>query len=150
MAEAGAPIAAIIARLEVVRQRMRIFLSLDNLRFARMSGRVGMVKALLTSLLDVKPMLAVNTGKLELAGRARSRAQALIALVDSLQHALAPQVSARLRLAVIHAQAPQVARRLVELCTERFGVRPEVVYTLSIGIAVHFGPGTVGVVGYGP
>ena len=31
--------------------------------------------------------------------------QALIALVDSMQHALAPQVGARIRLAVIHAQA---------------------------------------------
>ncbi len=150
MAEAGATMAQLIARLEIVRQRMCIFLSLDNLRFARMSGRVGMARALLTSLLNVKPMLTVNAGKLELAGRARSRGQALTGLLDALEHALATQDGAPPRLAVIHAQAPEAAQRLVEACTQRLRRRPEVVNTLSIGIAVHFGPGTVGVVGYVP
>ncbi len=150
MAARGATMAEIIARLEVVQQRMRIFLSLDNLRFARMSGRVGMARALISSLLNVKPMLTVNAGKLELAGRARSHSQALAGLVDALEQALAETKGAAPRLAVIHAQAPEAAQRLVELCTQRLGVRPEVVNTLSIGIAVHFGPGTVGVVGYVP
>jgi len=150
LAERGAAMAEIITRLEAMRQRMRIFLSLDNLRFARMSGRVGMARALLSSLLNVKPMLVVNAGKLELAGRARSHTQALAGLVDALEHALATDGSAAPRLAVIHAQAPEAAQRLVELCAQRLRVRPEVVNTLSIGIAVHFGPGTVGVVGYLP
>jgi DegV family protein with EDD domain len=150
MAERGATLAEILARLEVVQQRMRIFLSLDNLRFARMSGRVGMARALLSSLLNVKPMLTVNAGKLELAGRARSHSQALAGLVDALEQALAEMKGATPRLAVIHAQAPEAAQRLVDACMKRLRVRPEVVNTLSIGIAVHFGPGTVGVVGYVP
>jgi DegV family protein with EDD domain len=150
MAERGAAMAEILARLAVVQQRMRIFLSLDNLRFARMSGRVGMARALLSSLLNVKPMLTVNAGKLELAGRARSHSQALAGLVDAVEQALAETKGAAPRLAVIHAQAPEAAQRLVDACMKRLRVRPEVVNTLSIGIAVHFGPGTVGVVGYVP
>ncbi|MCX7668943.1 MAG: DegV family protein [Anaerolineae bacterium] len=150
MAEAGAPMAEIIQRLEVVRERMRIFLSLDNLRFAQMSGRVGMVRMLLSSLLNIKPLLTVTQGKLELVGRARSHAQALTGLVDALEQALKGQEGAAPRLAVIHAQAPEAARRLAEACAERFRQLPEVINTLSIGIAVHFGPGTVGVVGYVP
>ena len=72
MAERGAAMGEIIARLKEVRQRMRIFLSLDNLRFARMSGRVGMAQALLSSLLNVKPML---TGQRRQAGVGWPRAQ---------------------------------------------------------------------------
>lgn len=80
----------------------------------------------------------------------RSHSQALAGLVDALEHALAEAKGAAPRLAVIHAQAPEVAQRLVEVCAPRLRVRAEVVNTLSIGIAVHFGPGTVGVVGYVP
>jgi len=150
MAEAGAKMAEIIQRLEVVRERMRIFLSLDNLRFAQMSGRVGMVRALLSSLLNIKPLLTVNQGKLELVGRARSRAQALSGLIESLRQALKEQADRAPRLAVIHAQAPEAARQLADLCAEQFHRVPEIINTLSIGIAVHFGPGTVGIVGYVP
>jgi DegV family protein with EDD domain len=150
LAEAGAALADIIARLETLRQRMHIFLSLDNLRFARMSGRVGIAQALIASLLNVKPMLTVNEGKLELASRARSRAQALRAMMDALEHALEDQRGAPARLAVIHAQAPEAAQELAAACEQRLLRRPEVINTLSIGIAVHFGPGTVGVVGYIP
>lgn len=150
LAEAGAKMAEIIRRLEVVRERMRIFLCLDNLRFAQMSGRVGMVRALLSSLLNIKPLLTVNQGKLELVGRARSRAQALNGLVEALHQALKGQEGPAPRLAVIHAQAPEAARQLAALCRERFQQLPEIINTLSIGIAVHFGPGTVGMVGYVP
>ncbi|MEJ5199194.1 MAG: DegV family protein [Anaerolineae bacterium] len=150
MAEAGAKMAEIIRRLEAMRERMRIFLSLDNLRFAQMSGRVGMVRALLTSLLNIKPLLTVTDGKLDLVGRARSRSQALNGLIEAMEQALKGQEGGPPRLAVIHAQAPEAARWLAEACAKRFRQLPEVINTLSIGIAVHFGPGTVGLVGYVP
>ena len=89
LAEAGATMAEVLARLEEIRQRMCIFLSLDNLRFARMSGRVGKVQEMLASLLSVKPMLTVQAGKLELVNRARSRSQALAGLINALGDALA-------------------------------------------------------------
>lgn len=150
LAERGATMGEIIGRLEELRQRMRIFLSLDNLRFARMSGRVGMARALMSSLLNVKPMLTVNAGKLELVGRTRSSSQALAGLIAALAQALEPLGNALPRLAVIHAQAPQAARELAAACQQQFRKAPDVIHTLSIGIAVHFGPGTLGVVGYVP
>jgi DegV family protein with EDD domain len=150
MAEAGSDMLGILARLESLRSRMHIFLSLDNLRFARMSGRVGMAQALLASLLNVKPMITVTEGKLTLAGRARSRGQALRGLVDNLVHALEPLTGAPPKIAVIHAQAPEAAAELATACADRLRTQPAVVSTLSLGIAVHFGPGTVGVIGYNP
>ncbi len=150
LAEAGATMAEILARLEEVRRRMCIFLSLDNLRFARMSGRVGKVQEMLAALLSVKPMLTVQDGKLELVKRVRSRSQALAGLIEALGDALARWGDAPPRLAVIHAQAAEVAQELAAACLKRFGKLPDVINTLSIGIAVHLGPGTVGVVGYVP
>ncbi len=147
MAEARATMKEILARLEVVREKMRIFFSLRDLRFARMSGRVGMAKALLVSVLDIKLLLTVDGGRLALFKRVRSQAQAWRALVDALCDELG-QLPAQ--VAIIHAQAPQAAEQVRALLAGRLDATRVFVQDLSLGIAVHFGPGTVGLVGYNP
>jgi fatty acid kinase fatty acid binding subunit len=147
MAEAGASVQEILDRLVVVREKMRIFFSLYDLRFARMSGRVGMARALLVSILDIKLMLTVTEGQLALFKRVRSQAQAMRALVDTLAEEIGDLPA---QVAVIHAQAPQAAEQVRSAIAERLGVTRIFVQDLSLGVAVHFGPGTVGVVGYNP
>ena len=147
MAEAGLGLAMILARLEALRERMHIFFSLNDLRYARMSGRVGMSQALMASLLQIKPMLTVHNGKLEMVKRVRSRAQGLQALVDALSERLGDLPA---RVAVIHAQSPQAAEQVRATLAARIHTTQLIVHELSVGIAVHFGPGTVGVVGYNP
>jgi DegV family protein with EDD domain len=147
MAEAGLGLAVILARLEALRERMYIFFSLNDLRYARMSGRVGMSQALMASLLQIKPMLTVHNGKLEMVKRVRSRAQALQALVDALSERLGDLPA---HVAVIHAQAPEAAEQVRAVLAARMHTTQMIVHELSVGIAVHFGPGTVGVVGYIP
>ncbi len=147
MAEAGATMPEIIARLEAIRPRMHIFFSLNDLRFARMSGRIGVVQATLASLLNVKPMLVVREGQLVMLKRVRSRAQGLRALVDALAEALENRPG---KLSVIHAQAPDAAEQVRAALATRLPGAEIVIRELSIGLAVHFGPGTVGVIGYHP
>ena len=147
MAEAGASITEILDRLEVVREKMRIFFSIYDLRFARMSGRVGMAKALLASVLDIKLLLTVNDGQLAIFKRVRSQAQAIRALVDTF---VGEMGSLPAQVAVIHAEAPQAAEQVRAVLAERLAATRIFVQDLSLGVAVHFGPGTVGVVGYNP
>jgi fatty acid kinase fatty acid binding subunit len=145
MAEAGAGLEEILTRLGDLREKMRIFFSLHDLRFARMSGRVGMAQALLVSILDIKLLLTVQEGRLALFRRVRSEAQAMRALVDIFAEEMGGLPA---QVAVIHAQAPQAAEQLRAAIAERLDATRIFVQDLSLGIAVHFGPGTVGVVGY--
>jgi DegV family protein with EDD domain len=147
LAEAGASLQGILARLEVVRDKMRIFFSLYDLRFARMSGRVGMARALLVSILDIKLLLTVQDGHLALLRRVRSQAQAMRALVDTFAEEMGGLPA---QVAVIHAQAPQAAEEVRAVIAEQIDATRIFVQDLSLGVAVHFGPGTVGVVGYNP
>ncbi len=148
MAERGAPLPEIVTRLETVRRQMHIFFSVEDLRFARMSGRVGLTRALLVSALNIKLMLTVQEGKLALFKRLRGRPKALQALVDSLAETLAEHGPAK--IAVIHAQAPEAAELVRQAVIARLEDAQVTVRELSLGIAVHFGPGTVGIVGYNP
>jgi fatty acid kinase fatty acid binding subunit len=147
MAEAGASVKEILDRLLILRAKMRIFFSLHDLRFARMSGRVGMARALVASILDVKLLLTVKEGKIALFRRVRSQTQAMRALVDTLAEEMGGLPA---QVAVIHAQAPQAAEQVRAAIAERLGATRIFVQDLSLGVAVHFGPGTVGVVGYNP
>ena len=122
LAEAGAALAAILARLEALRERMHIFFSLNDLRYARMSGRVGMSQALMASLLQIKPLLTVREGKLDMVKRVRSRAQGLHALVDALSERLGDLPA---RVAVIHAQAPEAAEQVRAALAARSACPPD-------------------------
>jgi DegV family protein with EDD domain len=147
MAETGATAQEILARLEVLREKMRIFFCLQDLQFAHMSGRVGMAKALFVSILDIKLLLTVDRGELSLFKRVRTQTQAWRALVDSMVNELG-QLPAG--VAIIHAQAPQAAEQVRAAIADRIDATRIFVQDLSLGIAVHFGPGTVGIVGYNP
>ena len=147
MAHKGTSLPVILARLEALRERMHIFLSLDDLKYARMSGRVGAAQALMASLLNIKPMLTVSEGRFALVGRVRNRTQALRALTDTLCEQLGDRPA---RVAVIHAHAPEAAEQVRAMLAQRVSAPQIIVSELSVGIAVHLGPGTVGVVGYNP
>ena len=147
MARRGTSLPVILARLEALRERMRVYFSLDDLKYGRMSGRVGAAQALMASLLHIKPMLTVSEGKLALVGRVRSRTQALCALTDTLCEQLGDRPA---RVAVIHAHAPEAAEQVRGMLAQRVSAPQIIVGELSVGIAVHLGPGTVGVVGYNP
>jgi DegV family protein with EDD domain len=133
----------IMERLETMRENMTIFLVLDNLRFAQMSGRVGAVAAMLTSLLKIKPVLHVQDGMLEMAERVRTSRRALDSMVALVKERIGDELA---NVVVIHAEAPEVAQALVERVQSEFRVGELFVEKLSLALAVHLGPGTVGLV----
>ena len=147
MAGKGTSLPVILARLEALRERMHVFFSLGDLKYARMSGRVGAAQALMASMLHIKPMLTVSGGQLAVIGRVRSRTQALQVLTDTLCDRLGDRP---VRIAVIHAHAPEAAEQVRAELAPRVRATQVIVHELSVGIAVHLGPGTVGVVGYSP
>lgn len=145
MAQAGQPLEAILRRLEWMRSRMQIILTLNTLEYARRSGRVKALQAALASLLNVKPVIMLDQGLLELGERVRTRSRALEFIVDAMAQRLGGQPA---NLGVVHAQDPQAAETLRTLAQERIPHHELITTELSIGIAANLGPGTVGLVGY--
>lgn len=133
----------ILGRLETMRENMSVFFVLDNLSFAQMSGRVGAVAAALSSLLKIKPVLYVQDGMVEMAERVRTSRRALDSMVAMVKDRIGDQLA---NIVVIHAEAPEVAQALVERVQSEFRVGELFVEKLSLALAVHLGPGTVGLV----
>jgi DegV family protein with EDD domain len=110
-----------------------------------MSGRVGAMAATISSLLRIKPLIHVRDGMMEVKENVRTQSRALDRMVDLVRE----QVGDRLAdMAVIHAQAPQLASDLLSRVEKEFNIREIFVERLSLGVAVHLGPGTVGLVSH--
>jgi len=140
---AGASLEEILDVLKRIRDQVLVVLTLDNLEFAKRSGRVSALKAALTSLLKIKPIISLQQGSLEMSGVVRTRNKALEQLVSRVKTRFGSQP---IRVAVVHSQDPETAEQLKVMLGKKV-IAVETVFTeLSISVAANLGPGTVGVV----
>ena len=145
LARAGWPVAEIVPWLEVRRPQIKVFIMLKDLRYARMSGRVGRLRELLASLLNVKPIVGVDEGALIPLERVRSQQKGFERMVAMA----AEQVGeAPVHLGLAHALAPSEAESLLTLARNYLNCQDTFVTDLALSLAVHFGPGTVGFATY--
>jgi fatty acid kinase fatty acid binding subunit len=138
-AQDGASADDIVRLVEDMVPRTRVYGSLDTLDNLKKGGRIGNAQALLGTLLSIKPLVAVENGVVEEAGRARTRSRALKGLVEKV--AAAGKVE---NLAVMHGQAPDLEEFLGLLAE----VHPrDDIHVGDIGatIGVHAGPRVMGV-----
>jgi len=119
--------------------RTRVWGALDTLDNLKKGGRIGNAKALVASVLSIKPIIEVADGKVEEGGRQRTRAKALAFLVERVRTAGSID-----NLAVMHAMCSDVDHLVAEL--HRVYAGEIVVGEIGAVIGSHAGTGTVGVV----
>jgi DegV family protein with EDD domain len=138
-AEAGMDLGAVVSAAESSRDRIGLFggiASLDNLR---KGGRLGSAQALLGGLLDIKPVLEIRDGVLELESRPRTRSRSLQHIADK-----AREIKDVERLAVVHAAAGDIDS-FVDLLARSFPRERISVGWLGPVIGAHVGQGTIAV-----
>lgn len=145
MDRSGATIQEIIQRLETIRKNVTIVFTLDSLEFARMSGRVSALTATLTSMFQIKPIIVLRDGMLDMAGKVRTRSRALDRVLEMVKQRLGDQ---RSNFAIVHAIDPVTARNLMERVCQLFKVKDIIMTDLSISVASNLGPRTIGIAAY--
>jgi DegV family protein with EDD domain len=120
------------------RNRTKLYGTLDTLEYLKKGGRVGNARALLGSMLAIKPVVEVRDGQVEEAGKVRTRSKALRLLVDRVKEGPFEN------LAVLDGNAPDRDELLNLL--EPLSPRDEIVVG-QIGpvIGTHAGPRVIGV-----
>ena len=143
MAEQGESVDAILARLQALIPRSRLFFLVDTLEFLQKGGRIGGAAALIGSVLQVKPILELREGRVEPLERERTQRKALARLKELVLASAAR--GAESHLGVLHAGAAEAARALADDLGQQLGV-PEVrIMELTPAIVTHAGPGVLGV-----
>jgi DegV family protein with EDD domain len=139
MARDGAGLDEIVATVEGMVPRTRVFGALDTLDNLKKGGRIGGAQAFLGSLLSIKPLIEIRDGVVHEAGKPRTRAKAIRALVDRLKEAGEVE-----NVYVLHGMAPD-ADELIRLVSEV--VPRDQITTGIIGatIGTHGGPRVAGI-----
>jgi DegV family protein with EDD domain len=125
------------AALAVV-PRIRVFGALDTLDYARKGGRIGTIRALMGSLLSIKPIVEIREGVVTAESRQRTRAGSLEYLVRLLKKAGKLEA-----LAIAHAAAPDLGVFL-DMLAGMFPRDDILVNYIGPVIGTHAGPRCMG------
>jgi DegV family protein with EDD domain len=138
-AAGGASLDEVADTARVASANCRILAALDTLEYLRRGGRIGGAAAMVGSLLDVKPLIAVEDGVVTAAGRVRTRKRALATVLQ----AVVQNRSQIRRLAVVHSDPPDLDEFLASLRQ----VYEDEFFVARLGpiVGSHTGPGVVGV-----
>lgn len=139
-AKSGQPVDAILDAIAGTLRRTRLIAMLDTLEYIRRSGRLSLTRAAIGTLLDLKPFLEIKDGLVFSIGHARTRRKGLQRLTQHLQ-----DLGGLERLALVHSNAEQDARSLLEEITNKPKMMPIFVNITTI-IGTHVGPKAIGFV----
>jgi DegV family protein with EDD domain len=141
----GATIEEAIRLAIDVRDRTYLFGALATLKYIAMSGRVGSLAAGIANILDIKPILSLQNGKLELLEKIRTQGKSWSRAVElSKEKAGGKGIE---RMAIMNVNCPEEATRFEKLLRASLECPAEIVHAnLNPGLSTHTGAGMVAVV----
>jgi DegV family protein with EDD domain len=140
----GGSIEEAIKAAEEVRDRTTLFGALATLKYLAMGGRVNQLTAGMAGMLNIKPILTIEDGKLDMLEKVRTRKKAWARAIDLVKEDLKEgQIEI---MSIVHTDALEEAAAFETLLRENITCPDEtLVLPLTAGLSVHTGPGFVGV-----
>lgn len=146
--QAGGGAKAMIQAADEVRGRVALFVSLDTLEYLHKGGRIGGAARFIGSLLNVKPLVYVDhaTGRVEAAGRVRTRQRGLTTLLRCFFEQL--DTESAMHIAVLHGDAPDDAKQIAQEIERKYEPEELLIDITGPVLGVHTGPRAIALCGY--
>jgi DegV family protein with EDD domain len=144
---AGASRQEVADLVEGIKPKMRLLFVVDTLEYLAKGGRIGNARALLGTVLKVKPILSLQDGVIEPVEQVRSKRKAVARMVDLVEEYLGQSCS-EAKVAVMNALVEEEADSLGEDLEGRWTCATPLVSSLGPVIGTHTGPGVIGVAAY--
>ncbi len=143
LAASGASKEEILKAVEFRSRHMESLFTVEDLDYLAKGGRVSKASAFLGGLLNIKPLLNVEDGKLVPLEKIRGKKKLLRRVVEVMKERgnnLGSQV-----IGISHADDRETAEEMKQLIVSEFS--PRDVYITEIGavIGAHTGPGTIAI-----
>jgi len=141
LAAAGESVQNVLAEIKQAIPQVRLLALFDSLRYLYRGGRIGKAKALLGSVLNVKPLITMRDGELLPVSQARTQTKGIERLFDFAENAFNIR-----EMAIVHSTTPEKAGKLRERIESIFNIKHLHLSRLGPALGVHGGPGTMGIV----
>jgi len=141
----GASIKEIIPMILDLRQRTHLFTALSTLKYLVMGGRVSNIVGGVASMFNIKPILTIRDGKLELLERVRTQKKSWERLIELSALAIGDQQLEK--MCILHVNAMYMATQFESELRMRMECPHEILFAeVTPGLSVHSGAGMVGLV----
>jgi DegV family protein with EDD domain len=140
--EDGASLKDAVALAEKSYQYTGVFFAVDTLEFLHRGGRIGGAQRFLGTMLNMKPILAIQDGRVEGIDRIRTKNKAQDRVLELTIEKVAGRTP--VRLATLHANAAEDAKALLSRAEQALNPLESIFTEVSPTVGTHAGPGTVG------
>jgi len=140
--ETGASLNDVIALAEKSYQYTGVFFAVDTLEFLHRGGRIGGAQRFLGTMLNMKPILAIQDGRVEGIDRIRTKNKSHDRVLELTIEKVAGRTP--VRLATLHANAAEDAKALLTRAEQALNPVESIFTEVSPTVGTHAGPGTIG------
>ncbi len=145
----GASRLEVEALIERIKSELRFLFVVDTLEYLAKGGRIGGAKALLGTMLRIKPILTLQEGAIEPLEQVRSKRKAVARMLELVGHLLGDHAG-QAKLGVCHALAPEDASAVQRELVAKLSCQEPILSGLGPVIGTHTGPGCIAVAMYSP
>lgn len=145
LAKHGKTKSEILKAIECFKSSIQHIFTVDDIEYLFRGGRVSRAQALVGGLLNIKPILNVEDGKLIPLEKVRGRNKVYKIILNIIEKR-SKDVDLRDQIICItHGDDLEEALKIKSMIEERFGVKNFLINTIGAAIGAHSGPGTLAV-----
>lgn len=144
MINEGKSFAEIVSYLETVIPKMRGFAYMSTLKFAKASGRISILSAVVGEALGLKPILKVDNGSVDVVNKTRGEKAAISKIIENVKKE-ADDIENQEIILVHGSNDPEIIEKVK--CEIKEKLNPKSVYIGKLGCSItnNAGPQTIGI-----
>ncbi|WP_084244696.1 DegV family protein [Planomicrobium okeanokoites] len=139
----GHPLKEIIERIRFMADHTESLFTVEDLDYMAKGGRISKGSAFVGGLLNIKPLLHVENGKLVPIEKLRGRKKVVKRIVELMEER-GEQLEKQI-ISISHGDDEEFANLMKEAIEEQFHPKNVEIYMIGSVIAAHTGPGTLAV-----
>jgi DegV family protein with EDD domain len=139
----GASLQECLAVALAAYQKIGVYFTVDTLKYLHQGGRIGGAKRLIGTAINIKPILEIRDGKIELVSSVISQRKAIEKMVCLVEQGIGGRTP--VRISVFHAGVKNQAETLQARLIQQFNAVEGIMSEVSPVVGSHTGPGTISV-----
>ncbi len=143
LANEGTEIDKIIRLIDEKASKMEHIITVDDIEYLFRGGRISRSQALIGGMLNIKPIICMEKGKLKPLGKVRTRKKSISRILDIMEER-GSDLSLQ-TVGINHGDDWETAELVEKMIRERFGVEKFIVNYAGCAIGAHLGPGALAI-----
>lgn len=142
MAENGIDVISIVDRITELSKRLKVAFIVDTLEYLKKGGRLSGTQAAIGTLLNIKPIIHTDEGKLVIYDKARGMKKAQMCLINYIKQS---DFDRNLGFAVGSIDYNETTLEFVKTLKNETGIEDIIKADVGTVVATYSGPGVLGV-----